>query len=117
MDAIVSEYGDLVVMPDSPDGWRAVARGFSSRWNFHHSVGAVDGKHIRIVKPNNTGSQYHNYKGFFSVILFAIVGPDYRFMYVDIGGNGSTSECSIYNASTLKVDLASDDIGLPWPSA
>ena len=36
-------------------------------------------------------------------------------MYVDIGGNGSTSDCSIYNASTLKLDLASDDIGLPVP--
>ena len=56
LDAIVAEYGDLVAMPDSPDGWRAVARGFSSRWNFHHCVGAVDGEHIRIVKPNNTGS-------------------------------------------------------------
>ena len=117
VDAIVSEYGDLVAMPESPDGWRAVARGFRSRWNFHHCVGAVDGKHIRIVKPNNTGSQYHhNYKGFFSVILFAIVGPDYRFMYADIGVNGSTSDCSVYNASTLKVYLASNDIGLPWPS-
>ena len=115
LDAIVAEYGDLVAMPDSPDGWRAVAKGFSSRWNFHHCVGAVNGKHIRIVKPNNTGSLYHNYKGFFSVILFAIVRPDYRFMYVDIGGNGSTPDCSIYNASTLKVDLASDDIGLPVP--
>ena len=72
------------------------------------------------MKPNNTGSLYHNYIGVFSVILFGIVGPDYRFMYVDIGGNGSTSDCSIYNASALKVDLASDDIGLlvhshtPW---
>ena len=56
------EYGDLIAMPDSPDGWRAVARVFNSRWNFHHCVGAVDGKHIRIVKPNSTGSQYHNYK-------------------------------------------------------
>ena len=116
LDAIVTEYGDLVAMPYSLDGWHAVARGFSSRWNFHHCVGAVDGKHIRIVKHNNTGSQYHNYKGFFSVVLFAIVGPDYPFMYVDIGGNGSTCDGSIYNASTLKVDLASDDIGLPWPS-
>ena len=115
LDAIVAEYGDLVATPDSPDGWRAVAGGFSSRWNFHHCLGAVGGKHIRIVKPNNTGSLYHNYKGFFSVVLFAIVGPDHRFMYVDIGGNGSTSDCSIYDASPLKVDLASDDIGLPVP--
>ena len=57
VDVFVAEYGYLVAMPDSPDGWRAVARGFSSRWNFHHCVGAVDGKHIRIVKPNSTGSQ------------------------------------------------------------
>ncbi len=42
VDAIVSEYGELVVMPESPDGWRAVARGFSSRGNYNHCVGAVE---------------------------------------------------------------------------
>ena len=41
--------------------------------------------------------------------MCAIVGPDYRFMYNDNGGNGSISDCSVYNVSTLKVDLASDD--------
>ena len=68
LDAIVTEYGDLVAMPYSLDGWHAVARGFSSRWNFHHCVGAVDGKHIRIVKLIALDLNTIITKGFFSVI-------------------------------------------------
>jgi len=37
---------------------------FYERTNFLNCIGAVDGKHIRIRRPNESGSQFFNYKNF-----------------------------------------------------
>ena len=79
--------------PRTSAEWKAVAVDFSSRWNFHHTLGAIDGKHVAIRCPKNGGSLYFNYKGFHSIILFALVHANYKFMWVDVGANGSS-----YNA-------------------
>ncbi|XP_072165158.1 putative nuclease HARBI1 [Diadema setosum] len=78
--------------------------------------GAIDGKHVACKAPANSGSTYHNYKGFFSIILFAMVDADYKFIYIDASGNGSASDAQIYNASDLKDGLERNLImGLPGP--
>lgn len=74
-----------------------VAKGFSNRWNFHHCLGAIDGKHVAIKSPPESGSVYYNYKGFFSIILLAVVDADYKFLWTSIGANGSASDCGVYN--------------------
>lgn len=117
-EAIVAEYGDEVVsLPTSEDGWRDLAEKFGSRWNFHHAIGAIDGKHISIKAPKNSGTLYHNYKGFFSVILLAVVDADYKFIWVDVGANGSTSDCAVFNQSDLKAALETGTLGLPPQTA
>ena len=60
---IVNEYKDEVLaMPTAPDGWKEIASLFSRRWNYHHCLGAIDGKRIRTKKPKQSGSAYYNYK-------------------------------------------------------
>lgn len=54
--------------------------------------GAIDGKHIRIVQTPQTGFQFYNYKGFYSIVLMAIVNSNYEFIYVDVGKNGRISD-------------------------
>ena len=40
--------------------WIRTADEFYERTNFPNCIGAVDGKHIRIRKPNESGFQFSN---------------------------------------------------------
>ena len=53
----------------TPDEWRSIAEEFEERWNFPLCCGAVDGKHVVLKAPANSGSQFFNYKGTFSLVL------------------------------------------------
>jgi hypothetical protein len=45
--------------------WTHKANESYKRTNFPNCIGAVDGKHIRIRKPYESGSQFFNDKNFF----------------------------------------------------
>lgn len=91
----------------------SVATGFEKRANFFHCIGAVDGKHIRIVKPDFSGSLYYNYKSFFSVVLMAVADSNYRFTYVDVGAYGSECDSSIFKESSLWKSIQEKSLELP----
>ncbi|CAH1974690.1 unnamed protein product [Acanthoscelides obtectus] len=60
-----------------------IGRQFEKHWNFPHCIGAMDGKHIVIQASNNTGSDFFNYKGDFSIVLLALVHANYKFTAID----------------------------------
>ncbi|XP_073714916.1 uncharacterized protein [Misgurnus anguillicaudatus] len=83
-DCLVDEF---MAVP-STDEWRSIAEGFEERWNFPLCCGALDSKHVQIKAPPNTGSQYFNYKGTFSLVLLAVVDARYCFQLIDVGVMG-----------------------------
>ena len=75
----------------------------------------VDGKHVAIKKPPCSCFLYYNYKGFFSVVLMHLVDANYRFLWVDVGGDVAMSDGQIFNKSELKECLEDDSINFPDP--
>ncbi|XP_013386500.1 putative nuclease HARBI1 [Lingula anatina] len=115
--AIREEYKEEVVQcPTNPQEWQTIADDFYNRWNVPHACGAIDGKHVAVRCPPNTGSLYHNYKGFFSVVLLALVDANYKFLWCDVGGFGTMSDSQIFNESELKQCLEDGTINFPAPS-
>lgn len=91
-----------------------IAKGFENEWNFYNCIGALDGKHIVIRPPANSGSYYYNYKHHFSIVLMALVDTSYRFVYVDIGCNGRVS--GVFKNSTIYRKFEENSLEVPQPS-
>lgn len=115
-EAIVQEYmEELIPCPKTPEEWKAVSAKFSKRWNFHHTIGALDGKHVAMRCPNNGGSKWYNYKGFHSLVMLALVDADYRFLYIDVGASGCGSDGGIFDKTPMRQALEEQTLGLPDP--
>lgn len=78
-------------------------------------IGALDGKRILLEKPANSGSQYYDYKGHFSMILLAVVDADYKFIYVDVGACGRASDGGVWDRCSMKQALELEDNVLHLP--
>ena len=101
-------------LPTEED-WKEIEHKFSNKWNFPNCIGALDGKHIVITAPWNSGSMYFNYKGTFSLVLMALVDADYRFIYVDIGDYGSNADGSIFKNSCFGQAFINGQLNIPPP--
>ena len=78
--------------PPSQQRWKQIESEFADRWNFPNCLGALDGKHIVITAPYNSGILFHNYKGTFSINLMVLADANYKFIFVDIGQYGSNAD-------------------------
>lgn len=94
-------------MPATEEEWKKIAKDFYTRWNFPNVIGAVDGKLVHVIRPCITGARYFNYKKTYSINLMAVVDSHYRFLYCNIGAQGSANDASVFNATKFKKMLAS----------
>ncbi|KAL4084288.1 hypothetical protein QTP88_028113 [Uroleucon formosanum] len=112
-DAIYEGLIEYIQVPKNENEWKKIINGFNSLWNFLNCFGAIDGKHIMIQCPPNTGSNYYNYKGSFNIVLLALVDHNYNFECIDIGNYGSNDDAGIFEKSNLKKALEENMLKLP----
>ena len=109
-DCLSEQY---VRTPRTSDDWKRIAKDFENIWNLPHRIGAIDGKHVSIKSPLNSGSLYYNYRGFFNMILMAIRNARYIFFIVDIGSFGSNNDSEVFRNSPMGKAFFNDEMSLP----
>lgn len=99
-------------MPNTTEEWMGISQRYKERWNVPNTLGALDGKHIRIqCPPPNSGSVFYNYKHFYSIVLLALADADYSIAYYDIGVEAKASDGGIWSKCSLKRDI--EDVSNP----
>ena len=92
------------------EDWKPIAEKTQERWQFHNCIGAVDGKHI---DPKDSGSDFYNYKGFFSIEMLAICDYDYKFLFVDAGCQRRISDRGVFRNAAFNKALERGKLNLP----
>lgn len=93
--------------------WLSIANNFYTNWNFPNCLGAIDGKHVTIQAPANSGSMYFNYKKTYSIVLLALVDANYNFIAVSVGSYGKNSDGGIFANSNLFKALERGTLSVP----
>jgi hypothetical protein len=102
------------VMPESyEEQWKAIAEDFWNNWNLPNCIGAADGKHVNIEAPANSDSVYFNYKKTFSAILLALVDAKYKFIMIDVGSFGRSSDGATFSNSALEKRMENGTLNIP----
>ena len=99
--------------PATDEEWECISEQFAEQWNFPHVIGAIDGKHIRIECPKQSGTLYYNYKGFYSIVLLAVCDANYCFTLFDVGSYGSNNDSGVLANSEMGNRFANEDFHLP----
>ncbi|XP_050506192.1 uncharacterized protein LOC126884296 [Diabrotica virgifera virgifera] len=104
---------DKLKMPQSREEWLITGHQFANLWNFPKCAGVMDGKHIMIQAPKHSGSEFYNYKSFFSVVLFIVANANYEVMYLNVGSQGCISDGGVFDSTHFKKMLYQNTLNLP----
>ena len=80
---------------------REIVDGFEHKWEFPQTVGAIDGTHIPILRPSDSASDYYNRKGYYSILMQAVVEFRGLFMDVNIGWPGKVHDARVFVNSSF----------------
>ncbi|XP_065903783.1 uncharacterized protein [Dysidea avara] len=80
---------------------KTAAEEFKSKTGMIQCVGSIDGCHIPITPPALNRTDYYNRKGWYSVVLQAIVDSNYLFRDVCVGWPGSVHDARVFANSGI----------------
>ena len=118
--AIVVCLGDAIKFPSTPFEADTIVQGFAAlavgvgapnTRGMPQIIGALDGTHIPIAKPDGAADQYINRKGFHSLNVQAVSDSNCKFLDVFVGFSGRAHDNAVFGSSPLFDAMANGDLG------
>ena len=100
-------------LPKSQEDWLSISKDFEELWNTPHVIGCIDGKNIPFECPQLSGSIYHNYKVFFSIVLLAVCDANYCLLLFDLGQYGSNNDSWILANLQMGQMFEKNELNVP----
>ncbi|XP_063530916.1 uncharacterized protein LOC134755454 isoform X2 [Cydia strobilella] len=114
-DALWLVLQPLVIPKPTEDDWKRIAKEFGELWQFKNCLGALDGKHVYVKCPANSGSCFFNYKHRFSIVLMCLADAKRKIIMVDVGSQGRFSDAGIFDDSVFGRLLREKQLNIPQP--
>lgn len=117
LNVMVKKLMPIFLPVPTEDLFRRIEQEFWQYWNFPNCIGGIDGKHVRVKCPKNSGSLFYCYKNYFSIVLLAIVDANNKFIAIDAGSYGKEGDSGIFQKSLLGRKIASNKFNIPMNKA
>jgi hypothetical protein len=115
VNVIISKFlTEKITFPNTAAEISEIRNGFKRIGKIPDAIGAIDGSHIPIKAPHLFPVDYFNRKGFYSIVLQAVVDHKKKFLDICVGWPGSTHDSRIlvnsnlYNKFNNQNNLASN---------
>ena len=100
----------FIKFPSGEEELKTAADGFKSKLGMVQCVGSIDRYHIPIAPPALNHTDYYNRKGWYSVVLQAVVDSNYLFRDVCVGWPGSVHNARMFANSGIYKKLTNEKI-------
>jgi DDE superfamily endonuclease len=102
VNVIIAKFlTEKIIFPNTILGINEVTSGFRRIGRISNVIGAIDGSHIPIKAPHLYPVDYFNRKGFYSIILQAVVDHKKKFLDICVGWPGSTHDSRVLINSNI----------------
>ena len=108
--AIVSVLMDVYISFPMGNALNEVVNGFEEKWGYPQCAGAIDGSHIPISAPASSHTDYYNRKGYYSMVIQAVIDHQYIFRDICVGWAGSVHDARIFVNSLIYKRISEDNI-------
>ena len=108
--AITNSLLKIYISFPTGESLKTVINGFEHKWGFPQCVGAIDGCHVPISAPLMNHTDYYNRKGWYSMIIQAIVDHDYIFRDICVGWPGSVHDARVFANSLIYKKITEEKL-------
>ncbi|XP_053186639.1 uncharacterized protein LOC128369588 [Scomber japonicus] len=93
-------WPEVIQFPNA-DTLHEMANYFENKWGLPQCVGTIDGSHIPILVPQEYHTEYYNRKGWYSIVLQAVVDGKGLIWILFAGLPGSLHDATVLRRSGL----------------